>query len=181
MSLAEGRRVFTKPNSVVHYARDPGTERDYLFMHLREPHAIGEEYAAAIVELANYFNVTEYCRIGGMYDSVPHTRPLLITGTLGDEQAARAADLVSTRKNTYQGPTSIVNLVTDTLMEPGGDDLKLDGPSAPVRTAGRRHMGASRLMEVLSAVYRFPGSFVDRTQGERQYKDLSRAVETTER
>ncbi len=177
MSLAEGRRVFTKPNSVVHYARDPGTERDYLFMHLREPHAIGEEYAEAIVELANYFNVTEYCRIGGMYDSVPHTRPLLITGTLGDEQAARAADLVSTRKNTYQGPTSIVNLVTDTLMEQEVTTSSLMAHLPQYVQLDEDHMGASRLMEVLSAVYRFPGSFVDRTQGERQYKDLSRAVE----
>ena len=85
MRIVDGRRVFTTPNSIVHYAQDADTERDYLFLHLREPHAVGEDYAEAIVDLATYFNVTEYCRIGGMYDSVPHTRPLLVTGTLSDE------------------------------------------------------------------------------------------------
>ena len=177
MSLVEGQRVFTMPNSIVHYVRDPGTERDYLFLHLREPHAIGEAYAEAIVELANYFNVTEYCRIGGMYDSVPHTRPLLVTGTLGEEQASRAAGLISTRKNTYQGPTSIVNLVADTLMEQEVATSSLMAHLPQYVQLDEDHMGASRLMEVLSAVYRFPASFVDRTQGERQYTDLSRAVE----
>ena len=177
MSLVEGQRVFTMPNSIVHYVRDPGTERDYLFLHLREPHAIGEAYAEAIVELANHFNVTEYCRIGGMYDSVPHTRPLLVTGTLGEEQAARAAGLISTRKNTYQGPTSIVNLVADALMEQEVATSSLMAHLPQYVQLDEDHMGASRLMEVLSAVYRFPASFVDRTQGERQYTDLSRAVE----
>ena len=79
--MIEGERVFSTPNSIVNYAKDSHTERDYLFLHLREPHAFGEDYAEAIVELAEHFNVTEYCRIGGMYDSVPHTREPRITFT----------------------------------------------------------------------------------------------------
>ena len=40
------------------------------------------------------------------------------------------------------------------------------------------HMGASRLMEVLSAIYEFQKTFIDSTRGEQQYRDLSRAVES---
>lgn len=180
MRIVEGQRVFTTPNSIVHYAHDTETERDYLFLHLREPHASGEEYAEAFVELATYFNVTEYCRIGGMYDSVPHTRPLLVTGTLTEEQAERAAGLASTRKSTYQGPTSIVNLVTEALMEQEVATTSLMAHLPQYVQLDEDHMGASRLMEVLSAIYGFQSSFVDHTRGEQQYKDLSRAVENNE-
>ncbi|MCH8206048.1 MAG: PAC2 family protein [Chloroflexi bacterium] len=136
-----------------------------------------EEYAEAIVGLATYFNVTEYCRIGGMYDSVPHTRPLLVTGTLNEEQAERASGLASTRKSTYQGPTSIVNLVAEVLTEQEVVTTSLMAHLPQYVQLDEDHLGASRLMEVLSAVYGFPSSFVDHTRGEQQYKDLSRAVE----
>ncbi len=109
MRMVAGRRVFTTPNTIVHHAHDDDTDRDFIFVHVREPHAMGEDYADAIVNLLKHFDVTEHCRIGGMYDSVPHTRPLLVTGTLEDEQAEKAKGLVSPRRSTYQGPTSIVN------------------------------------------------------------------------
>ena len=177
MRIVEGRRVFTTPNSIVHYAQDAESGRDYLFLHLREPHAVGEDYAEAIVDLATYFNVTEYCRIGGMYDSVPHTRPLLVTGTLSEDQAERASGLASVRKSTYQGPTSIVNLVAETLTEQEVTTTSLMAHLPQYVQLDEDHLGASRLMEVLSAVYGFPSSFVDHTRGEQQYNDLSRAVE----
>ena len=37
-------------------------------------------------------------------------------------------------------------------------------------------MGASRLMEVLCALYGFPDSLADSTRGQQQYLDISRAV-----
>ena len=39
------------------------------------------------------------------------------------------------------------------------------------------HMGASRLMEVLCAMYRFPNSLADSNRGQQQYVDISSAVE----
>ena len=47
-----GRRVFTTPNSIAHYARSEETGRDFIFLHLREPHAMGEDYTDAIVDAA---------------------------------------------------------------------------------------------------------------------------------
>ncbi len=178
MRMVAGQRVFTTPNTIVHHAHDDDTDRDYLFVHVREPHAMGEDYADAIVTLLKHFDVTEHCRIGGMYDSVPHTRPLLVTGTLEDEQAEKAKGLVSPRRSTYQGPTSIVNLVTEALTQ-------LETPSSSLMVhlpqyvqLDEDHLGASRLMEVLCAVYGFPASLADNKRGQQQYLDISRAVET---
>ena len=176
--IVDGQRVFAAPNTIVNYAHDPSSARDYLFLHIREPHAMGEDYADSIVSLLKHFSVTEYCRIGGMYDSVPHTRPLLVTGTLSEEQAARVKGLVSPRKNTYQGPTSSVYMVNEALSE-----MEVPTPGLMVHLPqyvqlDEDHLGAARLMEVLCAEYGFPRALADPSRGEQQYLDIGRAVES---
>ena len=176
-SVVDGDRVFTPPNTIVNYARDEKSNRDYLFLHIREPHAMGEDYADSIVSLLKHFDVVEYCRIGGMYDSVPHTRPLLVTGSLNEGQAERMKGLVSPRKNTYQGPTSIVYMVNEALSK-----MDVTTPGLMVHLPqyvqlDEDHLGAARLMEVLCAEYGFPATLADPNRGQQQYLDIGRAVE----
>ena len=175
MGLVGGRRTFTTPNSIVRYSRAESGQ-DYLFLHIREPHNRGEDYAKAIVDLLEYFGVVEYCRVGGMYDSVPHTRPLVVTATLRDEQAELAKGLVSARKNTYQGPTSIVNLVADTLSKAETPTTSLMVHLPQYVQLEEDHMGVSRILEVLCAVYGLPTELADSSLGLQQYENISRAV-----
>ena len=175
--IVNGRRTLNTPNSIVHYARSEENGRDFLFLHLREPHAMGEDYTDAIVELLKYFNVSEYCRIGGMYDSVPHTRPLLVTGSLQEEHERKTGKLVSSRKSTYQGPTSIINLVGESLDNENIRSTSLMTHLPQYVQLDEDHMGASRLMEVLCAMYDFPTSLADSGRGHQQYMDITRAVE----
>ena len=177
MRVIDGRRLTVTPNTIVHFAHDAATDRDYMFLHIREPHNNGEEYTDAIVELLKHFDVTEYCRIGGMYDSVPHTRPILITGNLNPEQEASAEGLVSPRRSTYQGPTSIVNLVNDSMSELEASSTSLMAHLPQYVQLDEDHMGAARLMQVLCSIYGFPSTIADTGRGEQQYKDISRAVE----
>ncbi|MBM3944052.1 MAG: PAC2 family protein [SAR202 cluster bacterium] len=172
-----GKRVMTIPNTVVNHATDPDGN-GYLFLHIREPHAFGEEYCESVTELLKHFNVSEYCRIGGFYDSVPHTRPVIISATLSGEQVERAHGLVSPRPNTYQGPTSIINMVADQLSE---SEVRVASVMAHLPQYARLdedEMGTARIMEVLCAVYDFPASLADTTAGQRQYADIGRAVES---
>lgn len=175
MGLVSGRRTFTTPNSIVRYSREESGQ-DYLFLHIREPHNRGEDYVKGIVDLLEYFGVVEYCRVGGMYDSVPHTRPLVVTATLADEQAEMAKGLVSTRKNTYQGPTSIVNLVADTLSQAEIPTTSLMVHLPQYVQLDEDQMGASRILEVLCAVYGLPTVLADSSSGVQQYENISRAV-----
>ena len=177
MRTVDGRRVFTTPNSIIHYAHDDTTDRDYLFLHVREPHNFGETYCNAISEVLSHFDIQEYCRIGGMYDSVPHTRPLLVTGTMSDEQAAKARGLVSQRRSTYQGPTSIVNMVTDLLADKEVVSTSLMAHLPQYMQLDEDHMGSARIVEILCAMYDLPRSLSDTARGERQYEDVNRAVE----
>lgn len=176
MKWVDGIRVLEVPNSTVNYAHDPATDRDFLFFHLREPHMNGEDYCDSIVELIKHFKVVEYCRVGGMYDEVPHTRPLKITGSLSDEHLDRLTGLISPRRNTYQGPTSIVNLVSEGL-----DAAAIESASLMVHVPhyvqlDEDYMAAARLLEALCGMYGLPQFLANKTRGERQYEQINRAV-----
>jgi len=173
----DGVRSLSVPNCDINYAHDDGTDRDYLFLHLREPHMLGEEYCEGIVELAKRFNVTEYCRVGGMYDEVPHTRPLKITGSIDDDHLDRLTGIISPRTNTYQGPTSIVQLVGDGLEQAGIPNLSLMVHVPHYVQLEEDYLAAARLMTALCAMYDLPEHLADTTRGERQYEQIAEAVE----
>lgn len=178
MRIVDGERVFTTPNTIIHCARDESVDRDYLFLHIREPHAYGEDYCRAIFAALSHFGVREYCRVGGMYDSVPHTRPLLVTGSMSDEQAAKAAGLVSQRQSTYQGPTSIVNMVAELVTAHDIPTSSLMAHLPQYMQLDEDHMGCARIVEILSAMFDLPRSLAPRQRGIRQYEDVNKAVES---
>ena len=88
----EGKRSLTIPNSIINYAiRDDGP--DLLFFHILEPQSFGEDYTDAILEVLDSLKITRYIRIGGMYDAVPHTRPILVTGSAQGSVKDKLKDL----------------------------------------------------------------------------------------
>ncbi len=176
MRLVDGKRKLSVPNTIVRFAKT-GVGRDFLFLHLREPHAMAEDYTDSIVELLSYFGVTEYCRIGSMFDTQPHTRPLVVTGTLNEAHLDRVKGLVSPRASKYQGPTSIVNLVTESLQDEEVVNSSLMVHIPQYVQLDEDHMGAARLVEVLSAMYGFPETLADTTRGRLQYQEIDKAVE----
>ena len=177
MRLVHGQREVTVPNSVLRYST---TEEghDYLFLHLMEPHANSEEYTDSILDVIKYFGVKRYCRLGAMYDAVPHTRPLLVTGSLGDVQQIKEVPNFRMRRSTYQGPTTIMNLVSE-----GIDKMKIESINFMVHLPQylqleEDYTGTSRMIEVLSSVYaNIPADLAPIRRGQRQYRELSSAVE----
>ena len=177
--IVDGQRTLNIPNTIVYYAHDDDQGRDFLLLEMREPQGRGEDYTEGITSMLKQFNVTEYCRIGGFYDAVPHTRPLLVTGSLTPSQIERAGHLITSRSSSYQGPTSIVNLVTDELAESDVTVTSLMVHLPQYLQLGSDHMGAARLMEVLCEMYGFPSYLADSARGERQYRDLEQIGETS--
>jgi len=180
MKWDNGIRSLDVPNSTVNYAKDPATGRDFLLFHLREPHMNGEDYCDAIVEVIKHFNVVEYCRIGGMYDEVPHTRPLKITGSLPDEHLDQLTGLISPQRNTYQGPTSIVNLVSEGLDAVGIESASLMVHVPHYVQLEEDYMASARLLEALCSMYGMPRFLANKTRGERQYEQIEQAVTDNE-
>ncbi len=177
MRLVDGKREVKIPNSIIRYAiTDDGP--DYLFLHLMEPHSNGEDYTDSILEVVNYFNVKRYCRLGAMYDAVPHTRPLLVTGSLGDVQQNRPVANFKVRQSTYQGPTTIMNLLSEGIEKVGIESINFMVHLPQYVQLEEDYAGTSRMIEVLSSVYNnIPADLAPVRRGQRQYRELNSTLD----
>ena len=177
MRLVQGEREVKIPNSIIRYAQTEDGP-DYLFFHLLEPHSNGEDYTDSLLEVVNHFNIKRYCRIGAMYDAVPHTRPLLVTGTLGDVQMNREVPNFKVRKSTYQGPTTIMNLLSEGIEKSDIESINFIVHLPQYVQLEEDYAGTSRMIEVLSSVYdSIPQDLAPTGRGQRQYRDLSASLE----
>ena len=152
MRLVDGKREVKIPNSIIRYAiTEDGP--DYLFLHLMEPHSNGEDYTDSILEVVKHFNVKRYCRLGAMYDAVPHTRPLLVTGSLGNVVQNHPVPNFKIRQSTYQGPTTIMNLLSEGIEKDGIESINFMVHLPQYVQLEEDYAGTSRMIEVLSSVY----------------------------
>ncbi len=177
MRLVDNERRVRIPNSVIRYAVTENGP-DYLFFHLREPHANSEEYTDSILKVVETFDVKRYCRVGAMYDAVPHTRPLLVTGSLGDVPQIRPVPNLKLRQSTYQGPTTIMNLVSDGIDRLGLETINFMVHLPQYVQLDEDFNGTARMLEALSSVYPdIPEDLAPTRRGQRQYRELNSAVE----
>ena len=174
--LVGDRREMRIPNSVLSYVRREEAP-DLLLFNLREPHAAGEEYVESIVELLKTFGVRRYCLIGGMYDVVPHTRPLLVTGTAGGTEAVALAKKMQLQESSYQGPTSITSLITQEGLKLGIDHMTFVVHLPQYVQLDEDYAGVARLMNILCSIYQLPPHLADEERGKRQYYELNLAMD----
>lgn len=177
MRFVQGKRTMRIPNSFVKHGKSESGQ-DYIFLHLFEPHSNGEEYVESILDIVKHFEVKRYCRVGAMYDAVPHTRPILITGSIGEVNQLREVENLRLRQSSYQGPTTIMN-----LLAVGIDDLEIETLNFMAHLPQYAQLeedysGVSRMIEVLSSVYAdIPKDLSPIRRGQRQYRELTKAVE----
>ena len=175
--LVQGERRVTIPNSNLRYASSEEGP-DYLFLHMMEPHASSEDYTDSILQVVEYFGVKRYCRLGAMYDAVPHTRPLLVTGSLGNVTQNKEVPNLKLRSSNYQGPTTIMNLVSEGIDRLGIETINFMVHLPQYLQLEEDFTGASRMIECLSSVYpNIPADLAPVRRGQRQYRELASAVE----
>ena len=145
---------------------------DFLFLHLLEPHAYGEDYVDSVLELLKHFDVRRYTQVGGVSDAVPHTRPLLVTGAVPDEHGRR----FGIRRSSYQGPTSIVYMVTQEAQRMGIETMNFLVHLPHYAQLDEDYSGVSRLLEIMCDVYGLPARLVESERGQRQYRQVETAV-----
>ena len=150
----DGQRQVTVPNVHVRYARGPG-EHDFIFLHLLEPHLNGEGYVHSIVKLLEKFDVRRYCLIGAMYDLVPHTRPILVTGAATGENTLQQVRSLGVYSSSYEGPTSIASLISQEATRLGVETMGLIAHLPQYAQVDVDHTGRLRLLELLCKLYDF--------------------------
>ena len=177
IKLVKGVREVKVPNSIVRYAKTENGP-DYLFLHLLEPHSNGEDYTDSILEVVKHFGIKRYCRVGAMYDAVPHTRPLLITGSLGSVPQIKEVPHLKLRGSNYQGPTTIMNLLSEGIEKSEIETINFMVHLPQYVQLEEDYTGASRMIEALSSVYSdIPADLAPVRRGQRQYRELNATVE----
>jgi hypothetical protein len=164
------------PNTRIRYARRPGSN-DLVLLELLEPHAFAEDFNDSIIELLQVLKVTRYVQIGGMYDSVPHSRQLSVTGSARGWELPEGFGDMKLGGSTYQGPTSMTSQISERVWK----DLNLQTLSLMVHLPlylklDDDYAGAARILKILSELYGFSTQLPEIEMGERQYEQVSPAM-----
>lgn len=155
IQLEEGIRGMSIPNTTIRYAKREG-QNDLLLLRFLEPHAQAEFYISSVLKLFKTIGAKKYILLGSMYDTVPHTRPLLVSGYGMGEKAVGDMKKANILPITYRGPSSILNLIAKEAAA-SGIEVSVLIVSLPQYVAlDEDYMGKLRLMELLNMLYNIP-------------------------
>ncbi len=172
----EGRRQLTIPNVHITYAKRR-RGKDFLFLHLLEPHSHGEIFVDSLLRLMGKLGVKRYCLIGSMYDYVPHTKPLLVSGGGVGKSVEQELKKLGIGSSAYQGPTSITTLIPQRASEIGIETMSLIVHLPQYTQLDEDYMGTLRLMEVLGSLYNLTIDEAYVKKAEKQLQQISMALD----
>jgi hypothetical protein len=176
--LRKGKREYTIPSTTVKVAvRENGP--DLVTLHLLEPHAYGEDLTDSVIGMLDQLGVKRYSMVGAMYDMVPHTRPLLVSGGSVDASNEAEYRMVEVRPSDYEGPTTITHLISQ-----HAESAKIDTRIFVVHLpqyfqVEEDFTGIARLTGILCRIYGLPSRLEDRERGIQQYESLQKIVSDT--
>jgi predicted ATP-grasp superfamily ATP-dependent carboligase len=166
------------PNTTVSYAkREMGN--DFVFLRMLEPHSLSEVYVDSVSQLLTALKAKRYCMLGSMYDVVPHTKPLLVSGRASGKGAEQDLKKAGVQTSNYQGPTTILNLIVQKAQEHGIETITFIVSLPQYVNVDEDYLGKVRLMEVLNLLYDIPIDKRDFEKAARQRSLISQKVETT--
>ena len=173
-----GIRRVRIPNTTLSYAKRE-TGNDLLFLRLLEPHSLSEFYVDSVLRLLKALKVKRYTLLGSMYDAVPHTRPLIVTGGAIGREAQLDLKKSEAQPSDYQGPTTITFLITQRASEFGMDAIWFIVSLPQYVAVEEDFMGKVRLMEILNLLYNIPIDKEDFERAAEQRSLISQKVERT--
>ena len=117
VSLVDGvtRRV-SWPTTRVSVCRPPGAEFDLVLVRGIEPNMRWRAFCAELLGVIEELDVRTVVTLGALLSDTPHTRPIQVTGTAYDADAATRYGL---EKSRYEGPTGIVGVLQDACVAAG--------------------------------------------------------------
>ncbi len=170
--LVSGNREVTIPNTIIRYS-NPEDGPHLLTAHLLEPHLYGEDYSDAMLEIIEYFGVKQYALIGGMYDMVPHTRPLVVSGLGTGENVEKDYSIANARPSSYEGPTTITYTISETATRMGLETRAFVVHLPQYLNVDDDYQGAARMMDILCRMYDLPDYIAQTERGQKQYDELT--------
>jgi len=172
----DDQRQIRVPNIRITYAVN-NSVNDFLFFHLLEPHNHSEDYIDAILWILEKLKVKRYYLIGSMFDYVPHTRPLVVTGSTPGNNNQQESKRTDIRRSNYQGPTTITSLISHRISPIGVETMSLIVHLPQYAQLEEDYIGTVRILEILGSLYGFSVDVSYINNAERQKEQLDSAVE----
>jgi len=173
-----GVRRIKIPNTILSYAKREKSN-DFLFLRLLEPHSFSEAYIDSVLKLFKVLGAKRYCLLGSMYDAVPHTRPLLVSGRATGKEAEQDLRKAGVQTSKYEGPTTITYLIAQRASELGMETLSFIVSLPQYVSLEEDYLGKVRLMEILNMLYDIPIDQKDFEKATRQRSLINQKVETS--
>ncbi|WP_020673537.1 PAC2 family protein [Amycolatopsis nigrescens] len=104
------------PTTRLAVCRPDGYTRDVVLVQGPEPNMRWRAFCAELLEHIEDLGVSTVVTLGALLADTPHTRPVPVTGTAYDAEAANRFGL---ERNRYQGPTGIVGVLQDFCVQAG--------------------------------------------------------------
>jgi predicted ATP-grasp superfamily ATP-dependent carboligase len=155
ITIEGGINEMSIPNSTVYYARREG-QNDIILFDLLEPHTNAHLYVDSVLKVLTMLGAKKYILLGSMYDVVPHTRPLLVSGYGMGEKALQDVRMAGAMPIAYHGPSTYANLITKKAAEKGIDAAVFIVSLPQYVVMEEDYLGKVRLMEVLNTLYNIP-------------------------
>ena len=172
----QNRLEFLIPNASFYYSiREE--EEDIIFLHVREPNLRGEELIESILEVLKYFEVSEYTVIGGMYDLVPHTRPLLLSHWDDQVDGEDAVPSISALYRAEERPASLLELVGRYAANSGVATKTVAVHLPGYLEMPKNWIGVVRLQEFICEEYGLPASWPEHRRAEELYQNSESYLE----
>ena len=111
-----GARQVHWPSNRVMAVRTPDGQRDLVLVSGVEPHLRWRTFAEALLTAATRTGSQLVVTLGSMSGVSPHTRPPAMTASSANRDLA---DRLGLDQPSYQGPTGVVGVLTDTLDRAG--------------------------------------------------------------
>jgi hypothetical protein len=176
----DGKRKVRVPNTRVLAGRATETTtatNDLVLLYMMEPHANSEDFNDSVLELLKALNVERYTLIGGMYDSVPHSRPLSVTGSARGWTPPKDFGGVRLGQSTYQGPTSLTSQLTERVRtELDAETMSLIVHLPLYLKLEDDYNGAYRILQALSSLYGFSANVPEKALADQQYDQVTPAM-----
>ena len=123
IALGEGGvRQVSWPRNKVYAVHAEDSDHDLIVMLAHEPNYKWKSFCNDILELAKETKVQEVYTFGAMMAEVPHTRPARLAGISTNRERLDALEVLPSN---YEGPTGIVGVLHDFLMQNHIDSTSL--------------------------------------------------------
>ncbi len=171
----EGQRELSIPNTVINLVRRKEPP-DLVTIKMLEPHMFGEVFVDSVLSVLGKLGVQRYVWIGSMYDAVPHTRPLLVSGGAYGVVAPAVVEKLGILPTNYQGPSTLTFEIVQRVPRMGIESMWFIVHLPQYVQVEEDYVGKVRLMEILDSLYGLEIAPADMERARDQVATVDAAV-----